>query len=105
MPGEFLVGFSVGREFLFAVLPKNADNGSRPAFFFKIPLYAKTCCAFLYVLLIGFVKIAFCKTEIIDRIQQVGFTHPVVTGDADDPFPELETGLAIVLELNERYIF
>ena len=105
MPGKFFIGLPIYREFFFAVLPQDADNGSGLAFFFEMSFYAEACRAFLYILLIGFGEIAFGKAEIVDRVQQVGLPHPVVAGNADDPFPELETGLAIVLELNERYIF
>jgi hypothetical protein len=35
---------------------------------------------------VRFGKIAFCKTEIIDGIQQVGFSFTVQPADTHDPF-------------------
>ena len=52
-------------------------------------------------MLIGFGKIAAGETEIIDRIQEIGLAHAVITANAHDPFPELEGVLAVILILYE----
>ena len=105
MAGKLFIGFPIRQEFFFPGLPEDTDDVRFFALLFEMTFNAKTGRAFLYILLIGLGKIAFCKTEIIDRVQQVGFADPVLATDADDPFDEVKAGLAIVLELNNRYIF
>jgi hypothetical protein len=64
-------------------------------------LYPEASRAISYILLIGFSKIAFCDAEIINGIQQIGLTDPIIAADSYDPFPEFESGLSVILELHQ----
>ena len=44
-------------------------------------------------------KIAFGKTEIMDRIQQIGFAYPVTAADAHNTFVKTELLVEIIFEL------
>ena len=65
----------------------------------------KAACAVANVLLVGFGKIAFCDAEVIDGVQQVGLADPIIAADSYDPFLEFESGLSVILELHQRYVF
>jgi hypothetical protein len=69
-----------------------------------MPLYAEAGRTPVYALLVGPAKIALGKTEVIQGVEQVGFAGPVVAANADDPFPEPERGLGIILELYDGYV-
>jgi hypothetical protein len=49
-------------------------------------------------------KIAFGKTEIMDRVQEIGLTHTVLATDPNDPFGNSKTPVTVVFELNQRYV-
>jgi hypothetical protein len=66
-----------------------------------MPVDPEADASFKHILLIGFGEIAFCKAQVIDRIQQVGLANPIIAANSHDPFPELEISLFIVLELYE----
>ena len=44
-------------------------------------------------------KITFSETEVVDGIQQVSFTYPVLATNTDDPFSEVKRPVTVVLEL------
>lgn len=46
-------------------------------------------------------KIAFRKTEIVNSIQQVGFTHSILAANANDPFRKIKRTITVVFELNQ----
>lgn len=48
-------------------------------------------------------EIAFCKTEIMDRVEQVGLAHPVAAANTDDPLRKLKVVLKVIFKLIERY--
>ena len=49
-------------------------------------------------------KVAFRETEVVNGIQQVGFSHPIFTADACNPFCKVKRLIRIVFELIERYV-
>ena len=46
-------------------------------------------------------EVALGETEIVNGIQQVGFSDTVAPRDADDPFGKTELLLEIILELKQ----
>lgn len=58
----------------------------------------------MHIPLIGSGKIAPGKGKIVDGIQQIGLAYAIITANPHYPFPELKGGLAVILELDERYI-
>jgi hypothetical protein len=46
-------------------------------------------------------KITFSETQIVDRIQQIGFPHAVLSAYTHDPFREIESSVNIILELKK----
>jgi hypothetical protein len=46
-------------------------------------------------------EIAFCETEVMNGIEQVGLSDPIPPANAHDPFAETEFPGKIVFELNE----
>lgn len=46
-------------------------------------------------------KIAFCKTEIMQCIQQVGFSNAIFTANSNYPFFYIKRGRLIIFELNQ----
>lgn len=105
MAGKLFIGFPIRQEFLFPGLPEDTDNVSLFTLLFKMAFNAKAGCALVYILLIGAAKIAFGEAEVIECIQQVSLADTIISTDTDDPFVEPKGSLAVVLELNDRYVF
>jgi hypothetical protein len=51
------------------------------------------------ILAIGSGKIAFCKTEVIDRIQEICFPYSVWATNARNPGIEIKPRLRVILKL------
>jgi hypothetical protein len=105
MVGELLIGLVVQGKFLLAVLTQDAKYLVGLALLLKMPLDTEAGVAFTDILLVGFGEIALGEAEVIDRIEQVGLADAIIATNADDPVLELEGGLGIILELDERYLF
>jgi hypothetical protein len=58
----------------------------------------------MYILLVGPAKVTLSETEIIQGVQQISLAHAIIAANANDPFPEPESGLGVVLELEEGYL-
>ena len=41
------------------------------------------------------------KTDIVEGIQEIGFTQAILSTDANDPFPEFKGAVTVVFELNQ----
>ena len=54
------------------------------------------------VLRIYGIEIALAKTEVVYRIQDIGFTHSVVSDQAIDAFREIEHNLCMVFKIYDR---
>jgi hypothetical protein len=48
-------------------------------------------------------KITFGEAEVMDGIQQIGFTNSITAADTNNAFGELKLLVKIVLELKQRY--
>jgi hypothetical protein len=55
----------------------------------------------LYITAVQSGKITFGETEIMDGIQEIGFTHPVLPTDTDNPFGQVKSPVAVVFELDQ----
>ena len=104
MGREFLIGLAVGQEFFLPRFPQDTDDLHGLPFFLKIAFDAEAGRALPDVLLVSPGKITFCKTEVVDGIQQIGLPHTIRAADADDPFPEPEGRLLVIFKLYESYI-
>jgi hypothetical protein len=63
-----------------------------------MPFDAKTRSAPEHIRRVAARKIASCKTQIIQGIEQIGFANAVIAANADDPFIKAECGLWVVLK-------
>jgi hypothetical protein len=54
--------------------------------------------------LIGFGKIAFGKTQVINGVKKVCFSNSIIATDANDSFRKGKGSLFIIFELDGRYI-
>ena len=54
-----------------------------------------------YILCVYAREITFGKTEIVNGIQQVGFSNAVGARNSNDPFSELHGSMPVILELNQ----
>ena len=52
---------------------------------------------------VGARKVAFCKTEVVDRVEKICFADTVRTTDSYHPGTELKRLAHIVFELYKRY--
>lgn len=62
-------------------------------------LYSKSVTALLYIIDIQSREITPGKAQIVDGIEQVGLTHPIITANAYHPFREGKGTVGIVLKL------
>jgi hypothetical protein len=69
----------------------------------KRSFYPETLRTMMNVLQIRFGKIAFCETQIIDCVQQIGLANAVAAANANNPFIETEGCMGIIFKLDERY--
>jgi hypothetical protein len=54
-----------------------------------------------HILLVYWVKIAFCKAQIVNGINQIGFANPVVANEAIELFSERYLPLWMVFEIKK----
>ncbi len=71
---------------------------------FKSARHTKAFFAFLHIVDLPALKIAFGITEIIDRIEQIGFAGPVKTGNAGNRSFKVKGPSFEITELGERYL-
>ena len=96
---EPLISYFIQRKFLAVILTQNANEPRGIIIILKISFYAKPGRPVLNTLHIGAAKAAFRETQIIDRIQQIGFATPVVAINTDDILVESKLMKAIAAKL------
>jgi hypothetical protein len=104
MVRKFIIGFIIDRKFLPAGFPKDTDRFFWVSVQFTPAIDPKTVTALFYVIPILAGKIAFRETEVVNGVQQVSFSHPVIPVNADHSFPEVETPVLVVFELEKGYL-
>jgi hypothetical protein len=59
----------------------------------------------LDILRIDGVKIAFAGTQVMDRVEEVGFAFAILSQETNDPFREVERCFCIAFELKNSQSF
>ena len=98
MPGKAVIFFIVEGYFLFPIF-NGADDFFFLALFFEEAFYAEAIGMVLGVLAFAAGKIATGKAEVIDGVEQVGFTGTISAGDTNDPLLKAEVLPGVVFEL------
>jgi hypothetical protein len=101
VPGKAAVPLIVQEKLFFARFPQDANG-----FFFlpvqlQVAFNPEALAAMLYIGSIGPAEITFCKAEIMDGVQQVGFTGPVAAANANDSLCKPVLRKIVVLELED----
>ena len=91
----------VHHQFLALIGGQFVNDIERMAYFVQFPLQPEKIPVKKYVLLVGAVKIAFGKAQVVNSIQQVGFTHAVITYDTVDLLLEVHCPVFMVLKIKE----
>ena len=68
-----------------------------------MPLQPKPFMALMDVHAVLPGEITFCKTQIVNRIQQIGFAHAIAAANTHNALVELELLVKIIFELEKRY--
>ncbi len=103
MERELLVGAVVQEKLLFSCFAQDAHRFERFTLFPEFAFYSEASAAWQRICRVGAGKIAFCKTELVYSVEQVGFAYAVWSADTYDPRGEREVFMQIVFELNEGY--
>ena len=84
------IGFIIYTAFFPAIFAEHAYYLFRFLISDKITFDPESLAAEPYILNIGLGKIAFREAEIINGVQEIGFSHSVIATDAYNPLPKYE---------------
>ena len=85
MLGKAFAGLTAGKELLFPRFSQYADHLQGVSFFFETAFDTESGRAFVNAKLILPGKIAFGEAEVINGVEQVGFSNAIAAANTYDP--------------------
>ena len=101
MGRKTLIRLFVHKELLFPRFPEDTDRAERLFIHAKLTFNPESIGPVEHILTVGTGEIAFCETEIIDRVQEIGLADTVLSANTSDPGIEIKPRLPVVLKLVE----